>query len=94
MSDPKDPSLEQERPLTEEDIRFLIRKMDSIVGTHNRGLGQVIARFTLEQIRAVRRFERSSTRLTYWLIVLTFVLVVLTGAIAWLTWVLVHRPGS
>ena len=94
MSEHKEPHLDQENPLTEEDIRWLISQMDSITGTQNRGLGQVIARFTLEQIRAIRTFERSSGKLTSWLLFFTVVLVLFTAANVWLTIVLVYKSGG
>ncbi len=93
MAEDKEPSLEQEEPFTEEDIRYFTRGeiMERITGSKERGLGQVIARFALEQIRAVNRFEKSSSLLScrvYWL---TWALVAVTLVIAiftvllWLT---------
>jgi len=82
MAEEKAPSLEQEEPLTEEDIRYFIRAeiMERITSSRERGLGQVIARFALEQIRAVNRFEKSSS--------------LLSRCLYWLTWLLVFRQGT
>jgi len=85
MAEDRKPSLDQEEPFSEDDIRYFIREMDQIAGSHNRGLGQVVVRFTLEQIRAIKKFEESSGKLAvrvYWL---TWALVGLTVVIALFT---------
>ena len=72
MTEEKKPSLEQLEPLTEDDILYLVRHnvIGSQVRTPATEVGQVVARFALEQIRAVNKFEQSSSRLSrriYWL---------------------------
>jgi fluoride ion exporter CrcB/FEX len=56
-----------------------------------RGHAQYIARFALEQIWAVRRFEKSSTRLTWALIIMTGILTALTTVLTYFTIVLAGR---
>ena len=45
-------------------------------------------------LRAIKRFDRSSGRLSWALAVMTLILVVLTGVLVWLTYVLLHRSIS
>ncbi len=80
------------RPLTDKDWQgFLDHVEDRPDGTATIVLQ---ARGGWEFVLAIRRFERSSGRLAWVLIILTIVLVLLTGMIAWLTWVLTHKPGG
>lgn len=90
MTNDSIPKLDQEQPLTEQDIRCLIRHMDEITGSHNRGLGQVVVRSALEQIRAVRKFDESSTRLAtriYWLTLVVVALTLVMTVFTVLLWV-------
>ena len=45
-------------------------------------------------LRAIKRFDRSSSRLSWAMAVMTLIVVVLTGVLVWLTYVLLHRPIS
>ena len=83
----------QKTPFTDEQILWFLddKVADSLAGSHMKGHAQYIARFALEQIWAVRRFEKSSTRLTWALIIMTGVLTVLTIVLAYFTIVLASR---
>lgn len=92
MSSPSgSPSLSQKEPLTDEDILWFIEHADTQVGSQMRGHAQYVARFALEQIRAVKAFERSSSTLTKWLVGLTGALLVLTAALTYFTIILARR---
>ncbi len=84
------PKLEKPGKLSEDDILKLIGGMDQIVGSQNRGLGQVTMRVALEQVRAINEFNASSTALTkriYWLTwALVALTVVITGFTVLLWW--------
>jgi hypothetical protein len=48
----------------------------------------------LQDLEAVQQFEKSSSRLTQWLIGLTVVLLLLTGVIAWYSYVLARAEKN
>jgi hypothetical protein len=52
------------------------------------GMRRLKAELTLQNIEAVQKFERSSSKLTGWIIGLTLALVALTVVIAYYTYVL------
>ena len=87
------PTWTQKTPFTEEDILWLLDDniADSLAGTHMKGHAQYVARFGLEQIWAVKRFEKSSGRLTWALIVMTCVLLIATLVLTYFTIVLVRK---
>jgi hypothetical protein len=85
------PEWDQREPLTDDDILWFIANADSQAGTQMSGHAKYVARFALEQIRAVRRFEKSSGRLTSVLIVMTSVLIILTGVLTYFTIVLARK---
>ena len=65
--------------LTPAEVRELFPWMSQITESDLRRLK---AEITLQNLEAVQKFERNSSRLTWCLIVLTFVLVALTAVIA------------
>jgi hypothetical protein len=65
--------------LTPEEVRDLMPYMNQISEAGMRRLNSELA---LQNLQAVQKFEKSSSRLTWWLIGLTGVLVVLTIVIA------------
>jgi hypothetical protein len=73
--------------LTSEEIRDLFPWMNQVGETAMR-------RLVLQDLRALQNFERSSSKLTRWLIWLTAVLVVLTILIAFYTFVLARKEPS
>lgn len=79
--------LENPDPLSSEEIRDLLPYMNQVGETAMR-------RLTLESLHAVRKFEKSSSKLTKWLIGLTVVLVILTIVIARYTVVLARKETS
>jgi hypothetical protein len=87
------PSWTQKTPFTDEQILWFLDDniADSLAGSHMKGHAQYIARFALEQIRAVRCFAKSSTRLTWALIIMTGILIVLTSVLTYFTIVLAGR---
>jgi hypothetical protein len=78
-------------PLTSEEIRDLFPHLNQISET---GMRRLNAHLALKNLEAVQKFEQSSSRLTRWLIGLTFVLVVLTIVIACYTVVLARKESS
>jgi len=74
-----DQRLVTESPLTEQEVRDLIPWMRQIGESGMRRLNSELA---LQNLEAVQKFERSSSRLTWWLIGLTGALVLLTIVIA------------
>jgi hypothetical protein len=85
------PSLGKREPLTVDEILWFVEHAEPQVGSQMRGHAQYVARFALEQIWAVKTFERSSSRLTKWLIGLTGALLVLTAALTYFTIILARR---
>jgi hypothetical protein len=92
------PSLTKRRPLTVDEILWFIGDADHLVGSQMKGHAQYVARFALEQIWAIERFEESSTRLTCsvirltrWLTAMTAILVVLTIVLTYFTIVLARK---
>jgi hypothetical protein len=71
--------------LTAEEVRDLMPHMNQISET---GMRRLKAELTLQNIEAVQKFERSSSRLTGWIIGLTLALVALTVVIAYYSYVL------
>jgi hypothetical protein len=71
--------------LTAEEVRDLMPHMNQISET---GMRRLKAELTLQNIEAVQEFERSSSRLTGWIIGLTLALVALTVVIAYYSYVL------
>jgi len=69
-------------PLTEQDVRDLMPWIRQI---SEGGMRRLSAELALQNLGAVQKFERSSSRLTVWLIALTAALVLLTIVIAWYT---------
>ncbi len=78
-------------PLTREEVRDLMQWMNQI---STGGIRRLEAELALQSIQAVQKFETSSTRLTFWLIVLTAVLVALTGVISYFTVLLAGMPKA
>jgi hypothetical protein len=74
-------------PLTSEEIRDLFPWMNLVGETAMR-------RLVLQDLRALQNFERSSSRLTKWLIALTVALVILTIVITCYTVVLARKEPS
>ena len=87
----REPLWDQPEPLTDNNILWFIANADSQAGSHMSGHAKYVARFALEQIRAVRRFEKSSTRLTWALIIMTGILTGLTVALTYFTIVLARK---
>lgn len=77
------------KPLADEDWKEFFAQTADLPGDPATILLQ--ARSGWEMVLAVRRFERSTTKLTYWLIGLTAALVVLTGILTYFTIVLVKK---
>jgi len=75
--------------LTPEEVRDLFPWMNQISET---GMRRLNSELSLQNIEAVQKFEKSSSRLTWWLIGLTVVLVVLTVVTAAYTVVLARAP--
>ena len=71
--------------LAPQEVRDLIPHMNQITET---GMRRLNAELALQDLEAVQQFEKSSSRLTQWLIGLTVVLLILTGVIAWYSYVL------
>jgi hypothetical protein len=71
--------------LAPQEVRDLIPHMNQISET---GLRRLNAELALQNLETVQQFEKSSSRLTQWLIGLTVVLLLLTGVIAWYSYVL------
>jgi type IV secretory pathway component VirB8 len=61
---------------------------------NQRGDARATAAAGIAVLRAIRRFDRSSSRLAWVMAVMTFFLVVLTIVLVWLTSVLLHRSIS
>jgi hypothetical protein len=74
--------------LTEQEVRDLMPWMG---GLSTPAMRRLDAELSLQNLQAVQTFEKSSGRLTRWLIVLTAVLVPLTITIAWYTYALAHQ---
>ena len=98
MNSATNPSLGKREPFTVDEILWFIGDAEQQVGSQMRGHTQYVARFALEQIWAVQRFEQSSSKLTNclitltrWLIAMTAVLVILTGVLTYFTIVLARR---
>jgi hypothetical protein len=92
------PSLTKRHPLTADEILWFIEAAEKQVGSQMRGHAQYVARFALEQIWAVQRFEESSSkltrcliRLTRWLIIMTALLVFLTITLTYFTIILARK---
>jgi hypothetical protein len=77
--------------LTAEEVRNLMQWMNQISEGAMRRLDSELA---LQNLEAVQRFEKSSSRLTLWLLGLTVVLTVLTVVIAFYTVVLARTPHA
>ena len=79
--------------LTAQEVRDLMPWMNQISEVGMRRLG---AELSLQNLEAVQNFEKSSSRLTRWVIGLTAVLLVLTVVIAYYTFVLARgtRPSG
>ena len=75
--------------LTPEEVRSLIPWMNQIGEGAMRRLDSELA---LQNLEALQEFEKSSSRLTLWLLGLTVVLTVLTVVIAFYTVVLARTP--
>jgi hypothetical protein len=75
--------------LTPEEVRDLIPYMNQIGEGAMRRLDSELA---LQNLEAVQAFEKSSSRLTMWLLGLTVVLTILTVVIAFYTMVLARTP--
>jgi hypothetical protein len=71
--------------LTTQEVRDLFPYMNQLSITGERRLAAELA---LQNLEAVQKFENSSSKLTHWLIGLTVVLLLLTTAIAWYSYVL------
>jgi len=74
--------------LTSQEVRELMPVMNQISESGMRRLG---AELSLQNLEAVQKFEKSSSRLTRWLIGLTIVLVVLTLVISYFSFVLAGK---
>lgn len=68
----------EEAPLTSQEVRDLIPWMNQISET---GMRRLTVELLLQNLQAIQQFERSSSKLTYWMIVLTAALVLLTVAL-------------
>ena len=68
----------QETTLTPQEVRDLIPWMNQI---NERGMRRLNVELSIQNLQAVQQFERSSSKLTYWMIGLTAALVVLTIAL-------------
>ncbi len=77
------------KKLTPEEVRNLIPWMNTISEVGMRRLDSELA---LQNLEAVQEFEKSSSRLTLWLLGLTIMLTVLTVVIAFYTVVLARTP--
>ncbi len=86
------PSLTKRQPLTVDEILRLIEDAHHQVGSQMRGHAQYVARFALEQIWAVKRFEKSSTRWALVVTVTNTILIALTAVLAYFTVVLARKP--
>lgn len=73
--------------LTPQEVRDLIPWMNQISEV---GMRRLSVELSLQNLEAVQKFENSSSRLTWWLIGLTGVLIVLTVAVVYYSRVLVH----
>jgi hypothetical protein len=73
--------------LAPQEVRDLIPHMNQIGET---GIRRLNAELVLQNIEAIQQFEKSSSRLTLWVVWLTVVLLILTGVIAWYSRVLVR----
>jgi hypothetical protein len=80
-------TLKDPAKLAPQEVRDLIPHMNQISET---GMRRLNAELALQDLEAVQQFEKSSSRLTQWLIGLTVVLLILTGVIAWYSYVLVR----
>ncbi len=78
-------------PLTLEEIRELLPWMNQVSEV---GMRRLNAHLALENLGAARKFEKSSTNLTQWLLGFTAILVVLTIVIAIYTAVLARKEPS
>ncbi len=79
-------------PLTDEEVRDL---MPYIRVISEGGKRRLDAELALQNIQAVRSFDRSSTRLTWVMIALTIALLFLTAVITYFTLVLARQtPGA
>lgn len=74
--------------LTEKEVRDLFEWLHQISES---GMRRLNAELALQNLKAVQKFEQSSSRLTKWLIVFTVVLTALTLALVGLTVMLVYR---
>jgi hypothetical protein len=83
--------LADSEPLSSEEIRDLFPWMNQISET---GMRRLNAQLALQNLEAVRKFERSSSKLTIVLIGLTVVLLILTIVIAYYTVVLSRSAES
>jgi hypothetical protein len=81
--------LRKREPLTEEDCLVLLET--SAYNMAESLIRSLSVRVDIERLVAIKRLDRTSARLTTWLIVLTSVPVVLTGVIALFTIVLAVR---
>ena len=61
---------------------------------NQRGEARATAAAGIAVLRAIKRFDRSSSRLSKAMAVMTLFLVVLTIVLVWLTYVLLHRSIS
>jgi hypothetical protein len=75
--------------LTPEEVRNLFTWMNQISEVGMRRLNSELA---LQNLEAVQQFEKSSSRLTLWLVGLTAALIILTVVIAFYTVVLARTP--
>jgi hypothetical protein len=71
--------------LTTQEVQDLFPYMNQLSIAGERRL---TAELALQNLEAVQKFETSSSKLTQWLIGLTVVLLLLTGVIAWYSYVL------
>jgi hypothetical protein len=76
--------------LLPQEVRDLIPYMNQI---SEAGMRRLNAELALQNLEAVQQFEKSSSRLSQWIIWLTAVLLLLTGVIAWYSRVLA-RTGK
>lgn len=73
--------------LSSREVRDLIPFMNQISET---GMRRLNVELSLQNLEAVQKFEKSSSTLTWWLIGLTGALVLLTIAVVFYSYVLVH----
>ena len=71
------------------EVRDLMEWMHQITES---GIRRLNAELALQNLEAIQESDRSSRRLTWWVIALTVVLVALTGLMAYLTVLLVRLP--